>query len=106
MKIQNKLYLFTIFAVIVFITAGVANAADPTVGNQICKIRWLFCGAVRTTLLAVAIISIGFMILAGRMQWGTALVILFGMILFANAEYFAFMFTTMPRCFCAPTPLI
>lgn len=101
---MNRKIIFS-FALLVLTICLVdaAYAADtPSIGRQICSIRWLFCGAVRVTLCAITVITVGFMILAGRMTWGSALVILCGMLLFANAEVFAMMFTSNPRCFCAP----
>lgn len=104
---QKTVYALILFVLSVF-CVEVAYAATqtlpdaPSIGNQICSIRWLFCGAVRATLCAITIMMVGFMVLAGRMTWGSAVIILCGMLLFANAEFFALMFTSNPRCFCAP----
>jgi type IV secretory pathway VirB2 component (pilin) len=107
MKLNSKIVI-SLVACIFFVIVDSTYASGATtysIGGQICKIRFLFCGAVRATLCALAIIMVGLMTIAGRMQWGTAVIILLGMTLFANAEFFAVMFTSNPRCFCAPITL-
>lgn len=53
---------------------------------RICKIRRLFCGKTAVLIISIAIFTVGFLMVLGKLNWGVALFSIAGIVIFYNAE--------------------
>jgi type IV secretory pathway VirB2 component (pilin) len=106
---KKILTLLSIFFVLSFGNANPTFASAPKVVNmpyiagvfvpgmtrtefKICEIRRLFCGSMAVAVAGISIFLIGVMILAQKIHWGTAILMIAGIIVFYNAEDIATFF--------------
>jgi type IV secretory pathway VirB2 component (pilin) len=75
---------------------------------RICKIRRLFCGRTAVLIISIAIFTVGFLMVIGKLNWGIALFSIAGIVVFYRAEDIArsfqgtmqFMLVENPLCNC------
>ncbi len=104
---MKKLFLpFIIFFMAMFMNTVPAMSVDTAVKKfpgiyvpgrsitefKICQIRRIFCGKTAQVVIAIAVFIIGIMLLNQKLHWGTALVMIVGMIIFYNASDFVKIF--------------
>ena len=76
---------------------------------KLCEIRRLFCGKVKTVMVATAVFIVGLLVILGKISWTSVMVIITGVVIFAGAEYVTITLTTLPpnlgviyACYCFP----
>jgi type IV secretory pathway VirB2 component (pilin) len=72
-KYLNYFFVTALVAIGFFVGNAYAQPpAPPTLSNQICKIRQLFCGDTGLVLVATAVFTLGVLMFIGKVTWQTA----------------------------------
>jgi type IV secretory pathway VirB2 component (pilin) len=58
---------------------------SPATYEMLCEVRKMFCGSTAVAIITFVILSIGFLILKGKITWGYVIVLLTGCIVFVGA---------------------
>lgn len=80
---------------------------NKTTYFRLCEIRRLFCGKIKTVMIATSVFIMGLLILTGKAKWTHALILATGVVIFSSAEWVTIQLTTFPpnfgvvwSCFC------
>ncbi len=80
---------------------------------RICMIRRIFCGSFIVAVVTIVVFIIGIMLLNNKLPWGTAVIMVSGLVVFTEAEsiagffgrsnYIIFISSPMCKCSCTAT---
>ena len=85
---------------------------DDTAYFKLCEIRRMFCGTAKVAVISIAVFTIGFLLVIGKLKWITLVTVMGGLVLFTSAETIAISLVSFPpnlgvvySCYCIDTIL-
>ncbi len=87
---------------------GIGMPFQSRLELKMCQVRRLFCGNLATVIVTLSVFTIGIMLINNALHWGTAMIMIAGMIIFYYADNIAFgfgsansfLYISNPLCHC------
>ena len=72
------------------------ESEEDNLWYKLCQFRHAFCGRTATALVAVVVLTVGVLVLIGKIQWCNIIIVAAGVIIFTGAEKLAAIIDNTP----------
>ncbi len=73
MNNKSYFFLFSFFALVIFLNPSQAFAADTEIESTLCTILYFLTGTIGKAIAAFALVFLGISLFLGKVSWGLAI---------------------------------